>query len=228
MSKQTKKKRLKHNFIFIDETGDPGPRGSDYYACCVLHVCADNFKHLYSVMCVYRFVLDYYRELKSFKIKDSKLKKLNRLLYKKRRYFRCSVAYLDKKQYRGPYLHSTGKYKSNPNLFRKYIYRQTLDLHFAKYSLYSNKVEVVIDRASLNEGELENLLTYLRKFCLIPRIDYLTSVDSRYVDLVQLADLICGQYKTDGTYEIGKKEGFSYSFINDKNITYENARGEKY
>lgn len=218
-----------NDFLFIDESGDPGPRGSTYYACAVLHVTAQNIKHLYSAVAAYRFIMDDYDELKSYRIPHTKLCRLNRLLKKKSRYFKCSAVYLSKQNYTGPYLHTRSGYRSNPTLFRKYMYRQVLNLHFQKFSLSSRHVELVMDRSSLNPTHINNLESYLNRYGNIPvSLHSLTSVDSRYVDLIQLADLVCAQYKPDSTGAIGRLQGLSYSFINAKDITLANALGETY
>jgi hypothetical protein len=173
--------------------------------------------------------MDDYEELKSHRIPSSKLQRINRLLKKKSRYFKCSAIFIDKPKYTGPYLNKIGRYKSNPNLFRKYIYRQVLNLHFKKFKLNSKYVEIVLDRSNLNNLDMQNLRQYLNRYGNIPHpISELVSVDSRYVDLVQLADLVCAQYKPNSSGVLGALPGFSYSFINSKDITLENSLGVKY
>lgn len=221
-----KVKKPKFDYLFIDESGDPGLRGSSYYICSVFHVNDLSLHQLNSIICNFRFMFDHYNELHSYHLSSGKLRKLNGLLRKKRRYFKCSSVYLDKKAYRGPYLRSIGSYSANSNRFRKYMYRQVLNLHFHKFQLDTSKAELVLDRSSLSNIELANLESYLNKYGKIPKkINYLTSVDSKYVDLIQLADLVCAHFKPDASNHF-IKSGLSYSFINSKDISLENATGE--
>lgn len=220
-----KKDRAKTDFIFIDESGDIGLKGTPYYSCSLIHVTNSNLKHLTESINKFRFFYDHYSEIHSRDLSPARLRKINNIINKKKRFFKTSVVYLNKEKYTGYYLRDKGKRKANPNLFKKYIYRQVIDLHFKKYILETNRVELILDKANLSEDDFINLKTYLKRWSLIPKIDSLIEVDSKYIDYIQLADVIASFFKPKIK---GNSNGFSYSFINSKDISLENSRGEKY
>lgn len=125
-------KKAKRDFIFIDENGDPNPGGSSHYVCSLIHVTDADIHHLHSLLSSFRFLLDHYHEIHAYKISLPRFIKINRLLRKKSRYFKCSVVYLTKNDYKGFYLNNKGIRRVDPNFFRKYLYRQVIDLHFSK------------------------------------------------------------------------------------------------
>lgn len=82
----------------------------------------------------------------------------------------------------------------------------------------------MFDRSNLSSEDFANLKVYLKRYSKIPRLDCLTEVDSCYVDCIQLADVVGYQFRPD----VKGTNGLSYSFINFKDISSENASGEKY
>lgn len=221
-----KQRKPKRDFLFIDESGDPNIRGSNYYCCSLIHVTDADIGYLSSVVSDFRFFYNYHQELHSHKLSVSRLAKLNMLLRRKRRHFKASVVFLDKAAYKGFYLRDRGRRKASSNLFRKYIYRQVIDFHFGNFEAATRHVELVFDRSNLSHNDISNLISYLQKWSRLPKTEKFVEVDSKYVDLIQVADLIA-YFFTPGILD-KKENGFSHSFIHHKDITYENARGERY
>lgn len=219
-------KNPKIDFLFIDESGDPGIRGTNYYTCCVLHVTDISLHEVVQKISEFRFYFDHYHEIHSHKLSKNRLRKLNQLLRKKKRHFKSSVVTLDKKNYKGFYLKDRGLKKADSNLFRKYIYRQVVDFHFLNHKIETKRVELVLDRANLSSEDMDNLEGYLRRWSLLPRLDALTEVDSKYTDCIQVADVIASCFRPEILED--KYSGFSHKIADHKDITFENAKGEKY
>lgn len=219
--------KARRDFIFIDETGDPGKKGTPYYICTLFHVTDAAIMHLYSAVCTYRFMLDHYHEMHGHNLSLHRSRKLNKILSKSKKYFNCSVVMVSKESYKGPYL-DRYESKRNPVLFRKFIYRQVLNFHFSKHKPLTKHLEIVLDRSNLSQSDFNNLRGYIYKYGNCPNLEIITEVDSKYVELLQLADVLGRQFVGKISGDPTETEGFDYNFINYKDITLENALGDKW
>lgn len=85
----------------------------------------------------------------------------------------------------GPYLSGPG---SSTTKFRHFQLRLLLERH-KKVRPWGPQVDLVLDRWSMNEEQRSNVERYLRGNWALQPIGDITFVDSRYVDMLQVADL---------------------------------------
>jgi hypothetical protein len=180
-------KQPKRDFLFIDESGDPG-LFTDYYIVGILHVTDVDIKKLNVDLGAFRYFGNVNAELKSGSTKPFRKERLLQIL--KNSDAKMSASYIIKSEYEGPFL---GK---ESNKFRHYILRQAIFEHFKVYNAESNEIEVIIDRFE-NEHFESTLRSYLRvnKFNPLPSLLHIIMADSRYVDLLQVADWVAGCVK---------------------------------
>lgn len=199
------------NYIFVDESGDPGkpykidsngdkvPTGaSTFYILSA--VCLDSQKLFLTENKIMQVKNKYkYRsELKSDYIPLILYKALLDIFNKLdiQTYYRL----INKKTYRGTFA-VDGKKKLH-NVFDEYNLAKTVS--FAIKQCDFKKVEVVIDRADrrLLDGKFDNFDNYLRSKVntkTIKKIMNITHVNSEYVNAMQLSDLISGAIKDNFT-----------------------------
>ncbi|MCD4760529.1 DUF3800 domain-containing protein [bacterium] len=203
------------NFIFIDESGDPGkPYKKDkkgrkvatgasiYYILSA--VCVDS-KNLFLAEREITKMKDKYgfkSEIKSNIIPLSLYKDLLRIINRLNIHIFYRV--INKKTYKGVFA-VAGKKKLN-NIFDDYnIYK--LVKYAVKMCSFQN-TDVVIDRAErrLHKGSFDNFNNYLKTRIntkTLEKVKYVTHTDSEYVYVVQLADLVSGALKD---YATGKNK----------------------
>lgn len=209
------------DFIFIDESGDPGKVDredtSDFYMVTALHVTDISMRKLIDHFVRLRYFKGFNKEIKNV-YKDKKLLKILLDIYEwinqnNDVYFTSS--FLEKNNYSGPYLSEESYGGYNPKYFRNYILKRTLEGHFCKYKPLSKEIEIVIDRfCSKKENEVE-LFRYLREGEFLPEILHLVQVDSRYTEGIQLTDLLCRVVKAEkiDNWEVFKNKDLN--FVND-------------
>lgn len=195
-----------HNYIFVDESGDPGkpfrlddegkkvPTGASLYYI-LSAVCVDS-KQLFLLEDMIMNVKNkfgYKKEIKSTDVSLPLYKALLNILNKLniKTYYRL----VDKKKYKGKFAASGRK---NHNVFDEYNLVKLVNLATRKSGFLN--AEVVIDRADrrLLDGNFENCDHYLKKRVntkTIQRIKHITHVDSEYVNVMQMSDLVSGAIK---------------------------------
>jgi len=186
----------KRDFIFIDESGDPGKKelsgSSDYYMLTALHVTDNSIRKLTEHFCRLRYFRGLNKELKNI-YKDPVLLKIIFDIYswigESKEVF-CTSGYIQKVNYTGPYLSKDRYGGYDPQKFRNYILRRVLERHFFLQGSLSTELEVVIDRVYPDYEMERDLLDYLEGNYNLPAILHLVQVDSRYVEGIQLCDLI--------------------------------------
>jgi hypothetical protein len=203
------------NYIFIDESGDPGkpfvtdaagnknPTGSSLFYILTA-ICLDSPK-LFSLenrMMEIKEKYGYRNELKSetipLKLYSDLLKIINELEIKI--FFRL----INKTTYKGKF--AVDGDKKLHNVFDEYNLAKLASFSVKKCDF--DKVEIVIDRADrrLLEAKFDNFNGYLKSKIntkTIKRVDYITHVNSEYVNAMQLSDLVCGAIKD---YSSGKNK----------------------
>jgi hypothetical protein len=230
---------MTHTFIFVDEAGDPGrpftvdaqgkkiaTGSSAFYIISAL--CLDE-KKMFLIehqMTEVKTKFGYKKEIKSNEISLGLYKELLEILdaLDIQTYFRL----VDKSMYRGtfqvdgiPKLH---------NVFDEYNVARAVA--FAIMECGFTDIDVVIDRTDrrMLDGKFDAFNDYLigkvKKYVgaeEASRIHHVTHVDSKYVNAMQMSDIIGGAIRDNFT----KKNTDLLGFINPKNLIEVNNKHEK-
>ncbi len=212
----------KRDFVFIDESGDPGEPGkedaSDYYMVNALHLTDSTLQDMFNRLNHLRYFHKLEGELKNVHKNPRILKSLldiSEWFHRINGIFMTST-YLNKTSYEGPYLHNDSPRGRNPKYFRNFIISKTLERHFYKNQTLSApepELEIVIDRFVSKKEDQDNLVNYLKKNRKLPSILHVVQVDSRYSDPIQIVDLFGRLLKAkhiDGWKDL---EDYDFGFI---------------
>jgi len=195
-----------YNYIFVDESGDPGKPfkinsdgekiltgASLYYILSAVCVNSHQLFLLENRVTEIKNKFDYKKEIKSNDVSLGLYKALLNVINKLdiKIYYRL----VDKKKYKGKF---AAPGRKNHNVFDEYNLVKLVNLAIRKSNFLD--AEVVIDRADrrLLDGNFENCDNYLRKRVntkTIQRIKHITHVNSEYVNAMQMSDLISGAIK---------------------------------
>jgi len=204
------------DFVFIDEHGDPGVVGTSTFACVAVHVDDDSLDRMVDCFASLRFFRQVYGEYKNLD-KDPQLRpKLGEMLWHlaNAHDVKFSVTYLTKAAYTGPYL-ATGE----GTKFRNFQVRRLLEWHFHNFASASPETELVLDRHSHSHGQLENLREYLDGNWNLPTFAALTAVDSRYVEMIAVADLALRMWRRKVLQGNAGWQDLDLSFIQARDVT---------
>jgi hypothetical protein len=190
--------KAKRDFLFIDESGDPGSF-SPYYILGLLHVTDISLKELNIHLGALRYFGSVKRELKSSRVTKDQREQLLRIIghCNQSTFVRASSIYVPKNEYQGVYLTDKPDQGADANRFQNFMMRRLLEHHFSISKPQSNEVEIIVDRFFTSEEGENRMRHYLRdnKRGLLPAFLHITQADSRYVELLQLADWIAGIVK---------------------------------
>lgn len=184
-------------FVFIDESGDPGREEgtAERFFLAAVHCDEPTLRiirrHLVNLR--YHHALEG-GELKEWwpvrkgDIGERRLQSCIRLLEKLTGQgdVKSTAVWVDKDQWKadgGPYL-GTGQ---DSFKFRNYVLKRLLRRHLARFG-WGDNVDLVLDRYDLPEREFDRLRNFLRA-ALDPTPAHITPVSSSYVGVVQIADL---------------------------------------
>lgn len=213
---------VKRDFVFIDESGNDGEPekegASDYYMVNALHLTDLTLQGMFNRLNHLRYFHKLDGELKNVH-KNPKIR--NSLLDISEWFhgvngFSMTSTYLDKRCYKGPYLHKDSPRGRNPKYFRNFIIGKTLERHFYKNQTLSSpdpELEIIIDRFIENKEDEENLVNYLKKKCNLPSILHIVQVDSRYSDPIQIVDLFARLLKVKYVDGWGVLEEYDFDFV---------------
>jgi hypothetical protein len=186
------------DFIFIDETGDPGALGgSKHFGMALLHVQADSYEAVRRLLATIRWSMSLFTEIKAGPSRRSAQRILEGLeVLAEEGLVRATGLCLTKERYGGRYL-SWCEAPIPPAqwalFLRHYLLRHLLEYHFS-YGTVPAQIDLVLDRVSLSEAQRLNLLQYLAgsrtRPLRIPRIEQLTVADSKYVGGLQIAHVL--------------------------------------
>jgi hypothetical protein len=177
-------------FIFIDESGEPGSRGNRIYIVTGVHVPDASQKELRQHLTAFRYHHDVTKELKvtGALLKDKFTPPMRALIG-----FLAELAdagevtattnWIDKENYSGPHME-----EGKTTEFRHFQLRMLLERHKSRRPWGSN-VDIVLDRWSMSDEQKANIETYIKGNWNLQPIRHMTFVDSTYTDLVQIADL---------------------------------------
>jgi len=189
----------KRDFVFIDESGEPG-KETPYYIQGLLHVTDESLKKINVHLGAFRYFGDIKRELKSTRLNKLQREKLLSILkYSIEDYgfIRATSVYVVKKNYTGSFLENKPMYPKSPTKFRHLIMRKLLEFHFKNNKPQSSEIELVIDRFHPDEDFEQQMRNYLRTdiYNRLPSFLHIIQADSRYVELLQIVDWIAGSVK---------------------------------
>lgn len=189
----------KRDFVFLDEAGEPGIE-TPYYISGLIHLTDDSLKAINVDLGAFRYFGRVRGELKSTRLNPLQKDHLLALLQKglaDHQFVQASVAYVQKEHYQGPFLWPKAGMVPDATKFRHLVLRRHLTWHFQQHPPQSNEVELVLDRFHSDEAKAEQLRHYLRKDdkAELPDFLHIIQADSRYVELLQVADWISGSVK---------------------------------
>lgn len=189
----------KRDFLFIDESGEPG-NATDYYILGLIHVTDDSLKVLNTQLGAFRYFGGITKELKSTRLNPKQKELLQNILKfctHDSVFIRTTVVSIRKSDFTGPYLEDKMGYSKNAKKFRHFVLRRLLETHFAETETQSSEVEIVVDRFHSSEIDENMLRSYLRvdKHNRLPNFLHIIQADSRYVELLQIADWATGVVK---------------------------------
>lgn len=185
----------KRDFLFVDETGDPGRDllggSSKYFAVGCVHVTDISLEQLHRHLFALGYFSGHVRELKSSRL--SRLQKdqiadIAKWLCESQD-TRLTVVFIDKDRYVGPYFGISGERPYDAVRFRNFLTRQLLEHHFDGWKPVSSECDLVFDRA-IGEAEEVNVRQYLRGNFRLPQFTSIVHCDSRFVPALQFADSI--------------------------------------
>jgi hypothetical protein len=184
--------RVPADFLFVDESGDPGVGGNPFYLLVCVQVDEDRLELVRKHLTAFRYHHEVTREFKAQRWADKLSQQTRRLLeYLADRTddgtVTSSATWLNKPTYqqnRGPYLGDSWK-------FRHYQLRRLLEVHVQRKG-WNRAADLVIDRWRMPLDQRRNLEEYLRgNYNLRPTFASITTVSSVYADPIQVVDIYC-------------------------------------
>jgi len=209
------------HFVFIDDTGDPGPRGSELYGFGILEVPESEYWKIRHLLAEERWRFRLYRDFQLDPTKNPCRNVLVQLAeLADHGVAHMSGFYLHKKHYRGRYYtwSDIGSAPASqwPHRLRNYLLRKALEFHYDGRVVDGYSIDVVLDRIALNAKQRENLEAYLasRKGIVLqepfrlPKIDYVTISDSAYTGGLQLAHVMAELVKKCAAGALGDEADY--------------------
>ncbi|MEN9558578.1 MAG: hypothetical protein RL141_947 [Candidatus Parcubacteria bacterium] len=181
----------KRDFLFIDESGDPGlgPSSSLSFTIGCLHVTDIGLEQFHRHYCSLGYFHTKLRELKSSRLSRLRKDQISDILkwLADHHHAALSAVTVDKELYGGPYLKPNGDIPSQPLSFRNFLNQELLKRHFINHPPASQEIEIIFDRL-VSETEEVNLKRSLRSDLVLPRLEAITQCDSRFVPALQFVD----------------------------------------
>ena len=217
----------KYDYIFVDESGDPGyavhPQtgallSSPSFAMAALHVTDDSYEGILRHMAAFRYLRRLSRELKIpvGKPEFDRLMDPIQTLAEGGEAISASAVYLDKETFSGPYLRPDSPRGQDARRFWNFALRRLLEWHFAANPLISERYDLVLDRIEMARAQKAELEEYLDRNLRIPTPVNVTLASSLYVEALQVVHHIANAY---GTAQPGKGTHDSLRFARAIDIT---------
>ncbi|MEX1100861.1 MAG: DUF3800 domain-containing protein [Actinomycetota bacterium] len=182
-------------YVFIDESGDPGfPGANPIYILAAAHMSEAVHRDITAHISSFRYFHGVNREFKDWGglVKSPRTQQWRSLMG----YLGACVGngdvaitatWMNKAKYqanRGPYLQP-----GQTTLFRHFQIRLLLERHRARRQ-WGKDLDVVLDRWSMSQSQRVNLENYVKNNWNLQPIGNVTTVDSQYVEMVQVVDLL--------------------------------------
>lgn len=184
----------KGEFIFVDESGDPGARGNPVYILVASHMSGAVFDRVRLHVATFRYFHEVMRELKDWGglLADKPTPQWRSFMgfladLTEAGEITTTAHWLNKATYRkggGPYLYEG----ADTQKFRNFQIRLLLERHRGRRP-WSDMADIVLDRWSMSQPQRHNLEDYIRGNWRFQPLGHVTTVDSAYVDSVQIVDL---------------------------------------
>ncbi|MBU2220145.1 DUF3800 domain-containing protein [Patescibacteria group bacterium] len=189
------RRRPKRDFLFIDESGEPGLE-TDYYILGLVHLTDISFEKMNIHLGALRYFGNIKKELKSTDLNPLQREKLHailKIMSSQGDFLKATAVFVRKGRYSGPYLLAS----QDSLKFRHYILRKLLECHFEKFQPQTNEIELILDRFHTGEDKERQMRNYLRtdRYNCLPDFLHIVQVDSRYIDFLQIADWVAGTIK---------------------------------
>ncbi len=209
------------DFVFIDEAGEPGI-ASNYYVLGLIHLTDVSLEKINIDLGALRYFGKIKKELKSTKMRPEEKERIPEIILSVagEAFVRASAVYVNKGQYLGKYLRNDGLPPDGAR-FRNHIARELLEFHFAHFPQQSSEIELIFDRIHLSDSREYQLKQYLRNEQpkSLPTFKFIAQADSRYVELLQIADWVAGVVKEKYFTHPEREYRAFLEFINLKQLT---------
>ncbi len=216
---------VKRDFIFIDESGEPGEE-TPYYIQGLLHITDDSLKKINIHLGAFRYFGNIKSELKSTKLNPLQREKLLAILkctIRDTAFVKASSVFANKQNYKGHYLTDKIGIPKDGTRFRHLMIRRLLEFHFQNYPQQSNEIEIIIDRFHSNDTKEQQMKNYLKKLgspelAFLPNFLHIIQADSRYLELLQVVDWIAGSVKEKFFTHPDRNYDDLFEYINVKEV----------
>ena len=227
--------KAKHDFIFVDESGDSGYaldpdtgelKSSPHFLLAAFHVTDRSIALINRHVASFRYYTAFERELKIPPTNEAYrrlLEPINRIA-EARRDIHASVVYLNKEEYTGSYLKPGGQSPQSPFYFRNRVLRCLLEHHFANCELESGQYDLILDRVDMDLEQVENQRRYLNSNQNFRGPRYITHASSIYVECLQVVDHIARGFKDVAN---GATVPGSLRFVSARDITIDRETWKK-
>jgi len=125
--------------------------------------------------------------------------------------------------YTGPYLKQTSPRGKDPIKFRNHIHHQLLRYHFKNYPPDTNtQIDIAFDFYRMSKADFDNLESYLRKVCMLPGINHICHIDSRFCFPLQLTSQLVNLVSDIPQGKANQQNVQLLDFISLKDVTKNN------
>jgi hypothetical protein len=219
---------MKMNFIFVDETGDPGRKGTQCFGYGLLHIQDDKYFLTRRLLCEIRQRSGIWGDLSGITKKAGNQILINILQglasLSKNNQIVCSGLYINKSTYGGRYLEwSELPIGENVMAYRlkNYLLRHLLEFHFSYNDVPQIETDIILDRWELSEGQRQEMFNYLNGKTAItlaqpfslPKISYLTIADNEYICGLELAHILADMVKRKAMNKLSDEYSKLIGFI---------------
>lgn len=194
------------NFVFVDETGDPGSdisKGASlYFGMALLSVKDKDYKALRLLLSQIHWLRGTATSIELRKTYNKSLDLMRGLKeLANHGVISASGLYINKEDYGGRYL-KWSDVDVPPTewtyYLRNYLLRHLLEFHFETVGTIDKPIDLVLDRVILTERQRENTYAYLssrtkiplRESFSIPPVEHLTICNSEYVGGLEIAHVL--------------------------------------
>lgn len=212
------------NFVFVDETGDPGSElskgTSSFFGMTLISVMDKDYEALQRLLSQVHWLCG---TASPISLGANPVRALNLLRglqeLARNRVVSASGLYISKECYGGRYTKWSDIDVPSSGwayYLRNYLLRHLLEFHFAALETPSEPMDLILDRVLLTEKQRKNTIEYLnsktaiplRAPFRIPHVTFLTVADSQYVGGLEIAHVLSDILRgfTKGTIPESLKE----------------------